>query len=133
MCDLTDAGGRISRLGECASPDADPPFSKDFSEHRGLLAWAIMATSNLAYLVRPFEECHAWGEQALKEFQTSPHVAVAGRELRAAELPDLMVEVIDRLATPLWEALVKVVPEIRPQVQQLAKNRALWDGGKSKR
>jgi hypothetical protein len=106
--------------------DEERRFNPDYSEHRELLASAMLLASSLSWLCKPFEQTHTWAEKVSKEFFSQPQSKLG--DLKVSQLPNLVIELITKLGMPLFSVIVKVLPEIKPQLNQLEKNLKMWKG-----
>ncbi|XP_022537354.2 cGMP-specific 3',5'-cyclic phosphodiesterase isoform X1 [Astyanax mexicanus] len=105
-------------------------------DHRDLLRSALMTACDVCSITKPWpvqkrvaqlvaEEFFAQGDREIHEFNIQP-IAVMDR-VNSTRLPELQIQYIDSICTPLYQALSTLFEPCAPLLDGCMKNRDKWE------
>uniref|UniRef100_UPI00398EE5E2 dual 3',5'-cyclic-AMP and -GMP phosphodiesterase 11A isoform X1 n=1 Tax=Pristiophorus japonicus TaxID=55135 RepID=UPI00398EE5E2 len=117
-------------------------YNWNVKEQREMLRSMLMTACDLGAVTKPWEtsrqvaelvtsEFFEQGDRERSELKLTPS-AIFDRN-RKDELPRLQLEWIDGICVPLYEALVKVNPKLKPMLNGITRNRCKWEEKHRKR
>eukprot|EP00062_Callorhinchus_milii_P005890 gi/632945827/ref/XP_007888255.1/ PREDICTED: dual 3',5'-cyclic-AMP and -GMP phosphodiesterase 11A [Callorhinchus milii] len=111
-------------------------YNWNVKDQRGVLRSMLMTACDLGAVTKPWEisrqvaelvtsEFFEQGDRERAELKLIPS-AIFDRN-RKDELPSLQLEWIDGICLPLYEALVRVNPKLKPMLNGITGNRSKWE------
>ncbi|GAX82496.1 hypothetical protein CEUSTIGMA_g9923.t1 [Chlamydomonas eustigma] len=109
----------------------DAAFDSESESDRQILIKAILHAADIGNAIRPFEVNDAMSKRVHKEFEVLAEeekrlgipVTFAIESKNPLMCAQMEVNFLDYVVQPLWEQLVQVIPELRPQLEMIAINR----------